>query len=249
MPSPDGAVRLRLRPPLFEMGLKGYLYGEAAVRLAVEADRVCEETGVGIIFDPQAVDIAAVARATSRIHVFAQHMDPVEVGRGTGAVLAEALREAGAVGTLLNHAERRLTLADIDRTLRRAREVGLATVACCDSPEEAAALAHLGPDVVLAEPPELIGTGESVGRRMRGFVERTIELVGAVDADIVVACGAGVRTPEDVAEMVALGVGATGSTSGILRAPDPAAQLRAMVRAMAEAWARHHPSVAGPAAG
>jgi triosephosphate isomerase len=50
-----------------------------------------------------------------------------------------------------------MTLAD-NLAIRRAREVGLATMVCADSPEEAAAVALLGPDIVLAEPPELIAT-------------------------------------------------------------------------------------------
>lgn len=241
--------RAPLRPPLFEIGLKGYLYGSAAVDLAREADRASAETGVAIVFDPQAVDIPAVAAATTRLLVFAQHMDPLEPGRGAGGVLAEALAEAGAVGAMLNHAERRMTQADVDRAIRRARAVGLATMVCSDSPEEAAALAHLGPDIVLAEPPELIGGGQSVGRHMRGFVEQTVELVGLVDPRIIVGCGAGVQTPEDVAQMVGLGVGLTGSTSGILKAEDPVATMWAMVRAMAEAWRRLHPADAVAARG
>ena len=64
-----------------------------------------------------------------------------------------------AVGVLLNHAEKRLTLSEIGRTIRRADEVGLATLVCADTPEEAAAVAHLGPNIILAEPPELIGSG------------------------------------------------------------------------------------------
>jgi triosephosphate isomerase len=83
-------------------------------------------------------------------------------------VLPEALREAGAVGTLLNHSERRMTLGDINRAIVRAREVGLATLVCADSPEEAAAVAQLGPDIVLAEPPELIATSRSAATEPPG---------------------------------------------------------------------------------
>ena len=232
----------RLRAPLFEVGLKGYLYGAAAVRLARDVDRAARETGVTVVFDPQAVDIPAVARATDHLLVFAQHMDPVPVGRGNGAVLAEALREAGAVGTLLNHSERQMTLADLSRAIRRADEVGLYTMVCADSPEEAAAIAELAPDVVLAEPPALIGGDRSPADEMRAFVERTIELVGRINPAVIVMCAAGVRTPEDVAAMVALGVGATGSTSGIVTAADPAAQARSMIAAMRAAWDAAHPS-------
>ena len=226
----------RVRAPVFEIGLKGYLYGADAVRLAQAADRLSRELDVSVIFDPQAVDIPAVARATERLLVFAQHMDPVAVGRGVGSVLPEALREAGAVGTLLNHSERRMTLGDINRAIVRAREVGLATLVCADSPEEAAAVAQLGPDIVLAEPPELIATSRSAATEMRGFVERSVELVRRIDPGIIVMCGAGVQTPDDVEKMIGLGVGGTGSSSGVLKAADPVALMRAMLTAMKRSW-------------
>jgi triosephosphate isomerase len=229
---------LTLRPPIFEVGLKGYVYGAAAVELARQADRAARENGVTVIFSPQYVDIPAVVQATEQLLVFAQHMDPVLVGRGNGSILPEALKEAGAAGAMLNHSERRITLGEIARTIRRADEVGLATLVCTDSPREAAAVAQLHPNIVLAEPPELIGGERSVGAAMAGFVEDTIRLVKGIDPQILVMCAAGVRTPQDVAGMVSLGVEATGSTSGILTAPDPVAQMRAMIAAMAEAWRR-----------
>lgn len=238
----SGALGPRLRAPVFEIGLKGYAYGAEAVRLAKAADRLGHDLGVTVIFDPQAVDIPAVARETRHLLVFAQHMDPVPAGRGAGSVLAEALKEAGAVGTMLNHSERRMTLADINLAIRRAREVGLATLVCADSPEEAAAVALLGPDIVLAEPPELIATSRSAATEMRWFVERAVEMVGRIDPDIIVMCGAGVQTPEDVARMVGLGVGGTGSSSGILRAADPIGQMEALLAALHRAWLDAHPS-------
>jgi triosephosphate isomerase len=233
---------VRIRPPVFEIGLKGYAWGAEAMRLARAADRIGEELGVSIVFDPQAVDIPAVARETRHLLVFAQHMDPVAAGRGAGYVLAEAIREAGAVGTMLNHSERRMTLADINRAIGRAREVGLATMVCADSPEEAAAVAMLGPEIVLAEPPELIATSRSAATEMRGFVERTVEMVARIDPGIIVMCGAGVQTPDDVAGMIGLGVGGTGSSSGILRAADPVAQMEAMITALHDAWMDMHPT-------
>jgi triosephosphate isomerase (TIM) len=233
---------LRIPPPIFEIGLKGYCFGAEAVQLAVAADRASVETGVTVIFDPQAVDIPAVAAATTRLLVFAQHMDPVTVGRGAGAVLPEALRAAGAVGVMLNHSERRMTLADLRHAIIRADEVGLATMACSDSPDEAVAIANLHPDIVLAEPPALIGGDRPVGAEMGEFVRETIARVAAVDPAIIVMCSAGIRSAADVAAMVELGVAATGSTSGILTAPDPLATMRSMVDAMADAWRRRHPS-------
>jgi triosephosphate isomerase len=230
-----------ISPPVFEIGLKGYCWGREAVRLAVEADELAADLGVSIVYDPQAVDIPAVAAATSRILVFAQHMDPVEPGRGVGAVLAEAIRDAGAVGTLLNHSERRMTMEEIDAAIRRARSVGLATLVFADSPDEAAAFARLGPDIVLAEPPALIAGGVSVGAVMAGFVAEAVAAVKGVDPRILVMSGAGVNGPADVEQMMRLGLDGTGSSSGILKATDPVAMMRAMVEATARAWRAGHP--------
>ena len=226
-------------PPFFEVGPKAFLYGKAVLELARAADRIAERYRVGIILTPQSVDIAAVARATRFIRVFAQHMDSIPVGRGIGTVLPEAVREAGAVGVLLNHAEKRLTLSEIGKTIRRADEVGLATLVCADTPEEAAAVAHLGPNIILAEPPELIGTTDA-GVSGRNYVTRTNDLVRAIDPRIRVLHGAGISGPKDVTDMVAMGAEATGCTSAVVKAADPAAALEAMIRAMREAWDKAH---------
>lgn len=234
---PVDASRAAIRPPVFEIGLKGYCWGAEAVRLAVAADRLAGELGVSIVFDPQAVDIPAVAAATSHVLVFAQHMDPVAPGRGVGAVLGEALREAGAVGTLLNHSERPMTLSAITQAIERARALGLRTLVFADSPAEAAAVARLGPDIVLAEPPGLIATGVSAGTAMAAFVADAVAAVRSVDPAVLVMSGAGVDGPEDVDRMIRLGLDGTGSSSGILRAADPIAAMRAMLEAEARAWA------------
>ncbi len=232
--------RARIRPPVFEIGLKGYCWGAEAVRLAVEADRMAGRLGVSVVYDPQAVDIRSVAEATGRILVFAQHMDAVEPGRGVGAVLPEAIRDAGAVGTLLNHSERPMALNALARAIERARSVGLSTLVFADSPAQAAALARLGPDIVLAEPPELIATGVSAGSVMAGFVADTLTAVKSVDPSILVMSGAGVNDPDDVDRMIRLGLDGTGSSSGILRADDPVAAMAAMLEAEARAWAQTH---------
>lgn len=79
-------------------------------------------------------------------------MDPIEIGRGIGLVLPEALKAAGAVGTLLNHAEKKMTLSDISRAIKRADKVGLATMVCADNLEEVLAVVQFGPNIIRAEP-------------------------------------------------------------------------------------------------
>lgn len=193
------------------------------------------------MYDPQAVDIPAVAAATNRILVFAQHMDSVPPGRGVGAVLAEAIRAAGAVGTLLNHSEKPLSRVDLGRAIERARAAGLATLVFADSPEEAGAYAQLGPDIVLAEPPDLIASGVSAGNVMARFVADAVDAVKGVDPRILVMSGAGVSGPDDVEQIMRLGLDGTGSSSGILKAADPVAMMRTMLEATARAWHALHP--------
>jgi triosephosphate isomerase len=232
---------IKFVPPLFEIGLKGYLYGEKALELAQAADRLSKKYGVTIIFDPQYVDIGIIARETKHLLVFAQHMDPVQIGRGVGAILPEALKAAGATGVLLNHVERRLTLSDIARTIKRADEVGLCSLVCADSPQEAAAIAQLQPNMILAEPPDLIGTGRSVAKENRAFISESIRLVKKVDPEIIVFNSAGIRAAEDVADVIRAGAEGTGATTGILKAENPIQQMEEMIAALKHTWQEMHP--------
>ncbi|MDC9589522.1 triose-phosphate isomerase [Xenorhabdus sp. XENO-10] len=122
-----------INKPFFEIGPKVYLFGKDAIALAIGADKLCEKYGVDIIFSAQYTDIAPISSATKYIKVFAQHIDPIYPGRGVGAVLPEAIKAAGAVGVLLNHTEKPLTRETLAQSIKRADEVGLATLVCAGS--------------------------------------------------------------------------------------------------------------------
>lgn len=228
-----------IKLPFFEIGPKAYLYGKKVLELAKEADRIGKQYNVQIIITPQYVDIPLIAQETDYIYVFAQHIDSLDIGRGVGAVLPEAVREAGAVGVLLNHTEKRLTLSEINRTIKRADQVGLATLVCADTPEEAAAIAHLEPNIILAEPPGLIGK-EQAGVNDRTYVSKINEMIRAINPRIRVLHGAGIFSGKDVYDIITMGAEATGSTSGIIKAKDPNKVLEDMIRSMREAWDKLH---------
>ena len=59
--------------------------------------------------------------------------------------------------------------------------------------------------------------------------------------EILVLNSAGIRSGHDVAEIIRSGAEATGSTSGVLKAPDPAAKLEEMIKSLKEAWLETHP--------
>ena len=227
----------KIKPPFFEIGPKAYMYGERLLALAKAADRISAKYDVQIIFTPQYTDIPIIARETKHLLVFAQHMDPIVVGRGLGSVLPEAVKAAGAVGVMLNHAEKRLSLSDLNKAIKRADEVGLATIVCADTIEEAAAIAHLGPNIIVAEPPELIGTGQTSDL---DYVKKSIEAVRSVNPNIYVLQGAGISNGQDVYNIIKAGADATGSTSGIMKAPDPEAMIEEMISACRRAWDERH---------
>jgi triosephosphate isomerase len=227
--------RIPIPPPFFEIGPKTYLYGSKMLALARAVDGAVETLGVRVILTPQYVDIPLIAGATKNVYVFAQHMDPNPPGRGIGRVLAEALKEAGAQGVLLNHAECKMTVSDLRRAIDRAREVGLATMVCADNTAEVMAVAQFAPDIILAEPESLIGTSGS-DISARAYVTAINEMVKKINPKIQILHGGGISCPNDAADIIRLGADATGCTSAVVCKEDPISADLAMLRAVGVAW-------------
>ncbi|MFB6088132.1 MAG: triose-phosphate isomerase [Haloarculaceae archaeon] len=211
------------------VNLKAYPCDPVAVAQA--AADVSDDTGVRIGVAPQAADVAAVA--DTGVETWAQHVSPVDHGSHTGSTLAEAVRRAGATGTLVNHSERRLTLADIDAAVEAAERAGLETVVCANNPDQIAAVTALGPDGVAVEPPELIGTGTPVSKADPDVVTDAVAAAANVDDSVAVFCGAGISTGEDVAAAGDLGASGVLLASGVAKADDPRAVLEDLVSSLA----------------
>ncbi len=223
----------KIKAPFFEIGPKSYLYGQDVIDLAIAADKASEKYGVDIIFTTPIVEIARVKAATKHIHVFAPHMDPIVPGRGLADILPESLVAAGAEGVMLNHVEKPLDFETLTATIKRAEEVGLTTIVCADSMADASKIATLNPDIIVAEPSELIGTGVSVGPE---YVEAATKCVKDVNEEILVLTAAGIANGQDVYNTIIAGADATGSSSGIAKAPDRAAMVEEMIAAVRKAW-------------
>jgi triosephosphate isomerase len=219
---------LKLQTPLIILNFKTYLEstGRRAVELAKQAERVSKETGANIVVVPQFVDLSKVVESVE-IPVFAQHVDPVKPGNFTGHILAESIKEAGAVGTLINHSERQLKLSDIDAIIALTRDQGLTSCVCANNPSVSAAIAALRPDITSVEPPELIGSGISVSKAKPEIVTDTVKLVQKIDPKMTILCGAGISAAEDVSIALELGTSGVLVASGIVKAKDPYSVLRA----------------------
>ncbi len=152
---------------------------------------------------------------------FAQHSDAYEPGSGTGWTVLEAVKEAGAVGTLINHSEHRMQIADIDAAIQKANQLDLATVICTNNTLVSTAVAELGPTFIAIEPPELIGSGIPVSKSDPDIVSNSVAAVSEVNKDIIVLCGAGISTGEDVKAAINLGARGVLLASGVVKAKNP----------------------------
>ncbi|MFW9831392.1 MAG: triose-phosphate isomerase [Candidatus Thorarchaeota archaeon] len=220
---------MELSTPLILVNLKTYKesMGKKAVKLAKIAGKVSKETGVCVALAPQMTDLQRVVDS-SMVPVFAQHIDPVTPGRGTGSILAEAVSEIGVVGTLLNHSERQLRLVDLEASVMRAKEVGLKICICSNNQSVSGAAAALNPDFIAVEPPELIGTGIPVSKTQPEVVTATVDTIRKINSRVVPLCGAGISTGEDVAAALKLGTHGVLLASGVTKAADPEKVLRDM---------------------
>ncbi|QIO23052.1 triose-phosphate isomerase [Haloarcula sp. JP-L23] len=197
------------------------------IEVATAAADVADDSGVRIAVAPQAAHLSTVAE--TGVETWAQHVSPNEHGSHTGSTLAEAVADAGAVGTMLNHSENRLKLADIDASLDAAERADLETIVCANNPDQIGAAAALGPDAVAVEPPELIGTGTPVSKADPDIVTGAVDAAARVDGDVDVLCGAGISTGEDLVSASDLGASGVLLASGVAKADDPRAALEDLV--------------------
>src|SRR2546422_11731395 len=139
-PISDGrAIRGAMRVPVIILNFKTYpeILGKKGWELAKRFAAVADDTGASIVLAPPTSDLAHIAKLV-HIPVVGQHVDPVEPGQTTGWTPPEALLEAGAAGTLINHSERKVAWEEMATSIPRCQKIGLEVIACAD------ALSHAG---------------------------------------------------------------------------------------------------------
>lgn len=195
--------------------------GAKAVELAKLCDEFAKERNLDIRVAVQATDIFRICQAVS-IPVYAQHIDGITAGRDTGFILPEAVKEAGAVGTLINHSEHQLEDETIKKTVARAKELGLKYIICADTPERGVSLLEHNPEFIAVEPPEMISK-VSVTTKPE-IIMKAVELI---DGPLLV--GAGVTTGDDVQKAMELKTLGVLLASGVCKAEDPKAALEKLL--------------------
>ena len=225
----------KISEPFFEYGPKCYMYGKTLVEMAKGLEKLAKKYDIDVVLDIPDTEIYNVAKNvdTKRVHVYSQHMDSIPVGRGMGRTLPEALKEAGAVGVMLNHAEHKLTLEEIEKAIKRADELGLATMVCADSIEEVKAIAKLAPNILVAEPTELIGTGKPADKE---YVDAVIKVIKEINPDIKPFPSAGISKGEYCYNIIKAGSSASGCSSAIAKAQEPLKLAEEMISTVRRAY-------------
>lgn len=219
-----------MNTPIVILNYKTYLEssGENALELARALKSASEESGITMVAAPQAADIYRI-QDQIYLPIFAQHIDPITPGGHTGSNLIETLIEAGISGSLINHSENRMKLADIDEVIQLCKQNDIESCVCTNNIATSKAIATFSPDAVAVEPPELIGTGIPVSQAQPEVVEDSVKGVKSINKKIKVLCGAGISTGDDMKAAMDLGADGVLLASGIVKAENPKEALLDLV--------------------
>lgn len=219
-----------MKAPVVVVNFKAYqeAEGDRAFRLAKVCQKVSIESGVPMAVCPPHLWLAGIARILE-IPVYAQSVDPLPSGAGTGYITPSMLHSTDTSGTLINHSEHRIPEDQISKAIEMCREARIDTCVCAADATEAALMAALSPNSIAVEPPGLIGGNVSVTTADPSIVSGTVDAVKEIDSSITVYCGAGVKTGEDVRSAIDLGAHGVLLASGVVKAKDPEAVLRDLI--------------------
>ena len=198
----------------------------AAEELALIMEQI--ETDARMIAVVSAFDLSAVVSAAPNLEIWTQHLDPINFGSNTGWLHPETAIQRGAKGTLINHAEHKVSIEHIAMLLDSVPE-GFTVCACAADIDEARALSALQPDYVAVEPPELIGGEISVTTADPEIVSGTARAIREISEDVGILCGAGVKNGQDVLKAIELGTTGVLLASGVTKVKDATAALNDLV--------------------
>jgi len=216
-----------MQAPLIVVNFKTYTSALASAAERLGKQMASVQTNARMVAVTSAFDLSSVS-SIDGLEVWAQHLDPVGQGSHTGWLEPETAIARGASGTIINHAEHKVSIEHV-RDLMAILPEGFPVCACAADVNEARALAELGPTFIAVEPPELIGGDISVTTADPSIVSDTVAAVKEVNPNVRILCGAGVKNGQDVATAIALGAEGVLLASGVTKANDPESVLSDLV--------------------
>ncbi len=201
-------------------------HGKSAEELALILANV--KTTARLIAVVSPFDLNSVVTIAPELEVWTQHLDPINFGSNTGWLHPQTAVERGAKGTLINHAEHKVSIEHVAMLLDQVPE-NFTVCACAADIKEAQSLSALGPTFVAVEPPELIGGDISVTNADPNIVLETVKVVKGISEDVGILCGAGVKNGNDVAMALQLGTSGVLLASGVTKSDNPKLSIEDLV--------------------
>lgn len=198
--------------------------GAKAVSLAEICHQVSQASKIPIIPIVQTVDLWHIKQHFEDLEVWVQHLDWHPQGQHTGWINLEAVVEAGASGTILNHAEHRIPPGTINQVIKRTHNFKV--MVCCRTLGQAERLAKFKPDFLAYEPPELIGGELSVSEAKPVVIQRIVKAVPGIS----IIVGAGVKSGKDVKKSLELGAVGVFVSSGVVLAENQKEVLEELIK-------------------
>lgn len=190
-------------------------------------EEVAHEAQLKIIPVVQAADIKETSMSTA-LEIWAQKIDPFEPGAHTGSILAEAVKEDGAMGTFLNHSESKfVNFEDLARASDRAKMSELKTLIFAADLQELKDVSSLTPTFLAYEPPELVGSRTTSVATRPEIIKEGSEIAKLAGIPLIV--GAGVHSAEDVRKCLEQGAVGIAVASDILTAENPRQEILELI--------------------
>lgn len=205
---------------LIVINLKTYQQGKKTVDIAKEIQKVNKN----VLVAAQASDIYELTHST-KLKIYAQHVDPFEPGRNTGYILPEAVKKDGAIGTFLNHSEHKLDFNTIKKTIERCKKVKLKTMVFVKDLKQAKQIEKLKPDYLIYEPPELVAGDVSVSTAKPEIIKQFSNNI-----KIKFLVGAGIKNNLDLKTSIRLGASGIALSSAITKAKYPGKVLKDLIK-------------------
>jgi triosephosphate isomerase len=79
--------------------------------------------------------------------------------------------------------------------------------------------------MVAVEPPELIGSGVAVSKAKPEIITDTVSRIRKINKDVMILCGAGITSGDDVREALRLGTQGVILASGVVKAKNQLAAI------------------------
>jgi len=191
--------------------------GPQALKLTQDLFSIAQEfPQVEVGFAPPPAELAEVA-AHTEAPIWAQHADPSEEEQTTGFFSPLQIKDAGAIGTFLNHSEHPMDKESLVKAVNFCKEAGLKILLLARNPKMVAELSALKPDLIGYEPPELIGGKISVSTAKTEIIKEAVVAANGIPFLV----GAGIHKTKDIE--IALKLGAVGAlvSSAVITSPTP----------------------------